>query len=268
MLYAGKHAADGRHRCLLATAPAPSGPWTKQGIVIDVGTTGANDQMNIWVGCIVVWQGTWYVLYEGHDSTGQGHVMWASGPSLFALTKQGTLFTPDNVSQSLTASLSSAPGRTVNVASTSGYRKDASVVLSQFSAMDTYGTSKIRKIVNSTTLELYHGLTGFTTATPAKIRQTTSSPNVTPRWCALGQDGIWRFDFNFWEPFTNTSDGRSYAATPLEEGYLAEHSAASPVGSTPVIQDLPYMASRGFQAGATGDTESFENMALLNVPIS
>src|SRR5581483_5929627 len=104
-------------------------------------------------------------------ANGVRHLMFAtSTDGLRTLTKVGTNYTPptSGFDQLLTANLNTAPGRTVTVASTTGAQVDAEVLLSGANDNDTYSTSKIRKIVSSTVLELYHGVTGFTTgSTPA-----------------------------------------------------------------------------------------------------
>jgi len=267
MLYTGMKNADGLNRIGYATASSPTGTWTKQGVVLDVGGSGANDEKACWGMAIVFYNKQWEVWYEGHDASGTCHLMRATGTDLGSLTKDATYYSPPSgTDQLLTANLSSAPGRTVTVGSTTGFSVDATVILSGADDNDTYSTSKIRKVVSGTSLELYHGLTGFTTgSTPAgRIKQTDSGPNFSPRLLTWNPNtSEWWAYINLWEPFFNSSETASYAAV-LEEAHLFKHSAAAPSGGTFAIQYQPSpVTSRGFN----NDEESFENMTLLNSPV-
>lgn len=265
MLYSGKKASDGRWRLLYATAPAAIGPWTKQGRALDVGSAGAKDQNAARDAVVLYYNGQWEVWYEGWDSNNAGHLMRATGTSLGALTKdaRSPCYSPRSVDRALTANLSTAPGRVVSVASTSGLNVDEIVAFSQSSNGDTYSASRVRKVVNATTVELYHGLTGFTTTTPAKLKPASSWPNLTPRWIGL-VGAQWRFYLNLWEPFTNGGDGASYSSL-LEEGYLFTHLAAAPNGATPT---LDYLASPVISRGFNDDQGSLENLTLVNQPFT
>lgn len=265
MLYQGMRNSDRLWRILYATAPAPTGPWTKQGLVIDVGTTGANDAGGCNFPVIVRYQGLWYVFYEGWDSARFSHLMWATGSTLGSLAKQGTQFSPTNVYQALTANLNTAPGRTVTVGNTAGFVKDAAVLFSQSANSDTWSSSRIRKIVSSTVLELYHGLTGFltTNSPPAEVIQVANCPNVVYRAIILDRTGTWRFYLGWWEPFGASPLAPTYSAVYEELAYHT-HTAASPVGAAPALQALPYVTSRGFN----NDQESFENLTLLYSPVT
>lgn len=268
MLYTGQKVSDLKHRMGLATAPAPTGPWTKQGMVLDVGGVGADDANDVFGMSLVYYGGQWEVWYSGGDASGVRHLMRAtSRDGLATLTKDATYYTPPTsaTDQALTANLSTAPGRTVTVGSTTGFQVDAAVVLCGSSDNDTYSTSKIRKIVSSTVLELYHGLTGFTTgSTPAaRIKQLDSGASFDPRgifWNPNSNE--WWLYNNLWEPFLNSAETASYQPL-LEEAHLFKHSAAAPNGATFAIQYQPSpVTSRGFNS----DEESFENMSLLLPP--
>lgn len=265
MLYIGFRASDGKSQIMYATAPGPTGPWTKQGTVLALGSGGSYDEGSLWDPVIVRHAGQWEVWYEAHDATDQITLRRATGPSLGSLTKDTADYTMALASakQALTANLTSAPGRTVTVGSTTGFVKDASVVLSQSNVKEDYAFSKIRKIVSGTVLELYHGLTGFTTATPAKIWQRDGGKNRSPRVIVKVGDEWW-FYTTFWDPWSFASDDASYGA--LDEAmYLGKHSGAGPADAiAAIVHEANPVAWRGFNQ----DQRSHENMTLVDGPFT
>lgn len=266
MLYMGQKASDSKQRIGYATAPSPTGTWTKAGVVIDIGAGGSNDVNGACSCTIVNYAGRWEVWYEGHDSSNVCHLLRATGTDMGSLTKDGVdYYTPSiaSASQSLTANMTTTPGRTVTVGSTTGFSVDATVILDQDTNNDNYATSRIRKVTDSTHLELYHGLTGFTTTYPAKVRQITTGPNFSPR--AVIQVGSeWWFHLLIWEPWFNTAETASYAAL-LEEEYLFKHSGEAPSGGTPAVD---YLSSPGASRNSFQGQRSYENMTLLNLPFT
>lgn len=265
MIYLGFKVSDGKSRLMYATAPYPTATWTKQGTIVDVGTGGSYDEGGCWDPVIVRYGDTWEVWYEAHTSADLISLRRATGTDLASLTKDTTDYTaaaPD-AKQSLTANMSAAPGRTVTVGDTSNFVKDASVVLSQSNGGDDYGFSKIRKIASGTSIELYHGITGFTTTLPAKIWQRNGGRNRSPRNIVkVGSE--WWFYVTLWDPWAFAADDATYGAL-VEEMYLFSHSAEAPSGATATIQHHPSpVAWRGFN----NDERSHENMTLLNPPFA
>jgi hypothetical protein len=264
MLYNGEKTADNKFRIMYATAPQASGTWTKQGTVIDVGGVGSRDESQCVFPTIVYYNGIWEVWYEGKETGDPEYLLRATGADLASLTKDGVDYTAAvaSATQSLTANLNTAPGRTVTVADTSGFVQDASVLFSESTTMDNYGYSKIRKVVSSTVLELYHGVTGFGTAYPAKIKQFSAARNRSPR--AIVRVGSeWWFYLTVWEPFAQTADVGSYNPG-CEEMHLWKHSNTSPSAAIGVLQYHPSPVNlRGFN----DDQRSAENMTLLYSPV-
>lgn len=265
MLYVGEKASDNKNRILYATAPAALGPWTKQGTVINVGAGGSKDESECSYPAIVHYGDMWEVWYEGRDASNVEYLLRATGTDLASLTKDTTDYTASvpSASQSLTANLSAAPGRTVTVADTSNFVKDAAVVFSQSTTMDDYGYSKIRKIVSGTVIELYHGITGFATTYPAKIKQMNAARTRSPRQIVrVGSE--WWFYTTIWEPFYYTADQTSYNPG-CEETHLWTSSNDSPSGAIASIQYQPSPVNwRGFN----NDQRSSENITLINTPYS
>jgi hypothetical protein len=228
--------------------------------VLDVGGAGQPDSHAARDAVVVWYNGQWEVWYEAWDANGFSTLHRATGPDLATLTKDGAgpYIQAGGAEQAITANFT---GRIVTVGSTAGFSPDAVVAFSQSNDLNDYGMSRIRKILSGTQLELYHGLDGFTTRVPAKIKQIDASKHFSPRW--IGQVGSeWWFYVCNWEPFLE--EAPTYGAL-LEHMVLYKHSSAAPSGADPAFQ---YLASPVTWRGYNNDERSIENMALLNSPVS
>lgn len=263
LFYNGQSSVDNLWRTFLATATSPTGPYTKQGKILDVGASGAFDAKWARGQSLIRYGGQWILVYEAKDGSSVDHLGWATAPSLLGpYTKSGSsLRDPaSGGNTSLTAALNSAPGRTVSVTSSTGFAQDVRVVLADSTNLDNYSESRVRKVVDASTLELYHGLTGFP-ATTTYVIGVPNSPtwNVRQVW-QFGSE--WRFYSVMWEPFSATSESASVGA--LYEGCaVMTHSALGPVDATPTYQALvdpviPHDVWLG--------QESVENMTLATYP--
>lgn len=266
MLFSSKRTSDGFWRLHLATSPDPPTTWTDQGVIIDVGASGdfdahaARDGVPLWYG------GQWEVWYEAWDSSGFATIGRATGPSLTNLTKDGAgkrigwNATPD------TTIAATFAGNTVTVASSSGFVQDGYCWINPNVNADTYVTSRVRKVVDATTLELYHGVTTSSGWTfPVRIGQIDSSRHISPRHI-IQVGSQWWFFINQWEPWFGGYDAGVNDFVE-QEGGLYIHSAASPAGATPLIQHQPWPSpSRGFNTAV--DSTTMENITLLNQPFT
>lgn len=259
-LYSGISSVDTFWRVFYATAPAAAGPWTRQGLLIDLGPAGAPDEKGIASPAAVWIDDHWEVWYEGRDTNLEVTLMCAKGADLGSVVKDGKSYLKCNsgADTALTANLT---GRTLTVTSTANFAVDAEVTLDQDTNIANFGTSRVRKIVSSTQLELYHGLDGFTTVTPARIGQVDSFRYFSPRNIyKVGSE--WWFYVTIYGAFWNY-DGASYAATSSQQAGLYKHSGTFPSDATPVIQHLTFpITSRGFN----GDTRTCENISILVPP--
>ena len=263
MLYSGGKVSDGKHRLGYATAPAATGPWTKQGMVLDVGGSGAPDEGNIYTGAIVRYAGVWEVYYEGADASGNRKMLRATGTDLGVLTKDGASYytPPVDGDTALTANLTTAPGRTVTVSNTTGFVPDGVVLIDQDNVATNYAVSRVRKIISSTVLELYHGLTGFMTTTPARIRMATRTKRFSPRGIyRIGNE--WCFMFTVWGGFDDLNP--TYGAF-FEESMMLKHSELAPSGANPTVQ---YLTSPLGWRHEYGSENTFENLSFLNTPLA
>lgn len=261
-LYSGKSSVDQKWRLFYATAPSPTSIWTRQGQVLNVGGAGAFDEfaardaIPIWV------DDKWEVWYVGWDSNNFVHLMRATGTDLATLIKDGNSYVSWAAAArtSLTANLT---GRTVTVTSTTGFTVDGQVFLDQDATPNNFGLSRVRKILSSTQLELYHGLDGFTTTTPCRIAQIDAVRHFSPRNIyKVGAE--WWFYINHYAPFGTVEDGASYNANAMQGGgEVYKHSASFPSDLSPTLQHLTGpVISRGFN----GDTRTNENMSILLPP--
>src|SRR5262249_19891394 len=157
----------------------------------------------------------------------------------------------------LTANLT---GRIVTVANTTGFVADGMVVFDQDADNDNYGTSRIRKILSLTQVELYHGLDGFTTTTPARMVQVDAARFHGLRTIVRVGSEWWFYPTNFQYTY---QDGTAYGML-CEQVMLYTHANAAPSGATPVINHL---ASPVIPRGFNSDMRSVENMTLLMPPV-
>ena len=263
MLYGAQKNSTGVRSIGYATAPSPTGTWTKQGAVLTLSSSYTSESA-VWGMSIVKIGTTWEVWYEDHDTNGVSSVKRATGTDLASLTPDGSTYhsPASNGDQALTANLSTFPGRTVTVGDTTGFAADTAVILSQSTDNDTWSTSKVRKVTSATQLELYHGVQGFATTYPARIKSLDTSPNWTPR--ALVQVGSeWWLYHNEWEPWLHGANSASYGSLH-EETWIFTHSATTPSGGTFAVQRQP---SPVVSRSNAGGQRSFENFTLLSIPV-
>lgn len=261
-IFVATSSVDSKRRLQLATAPDPpdTSTWTRQGTILDAGTTGADDEGGMEGAVSCYHEGTWHVFYEGYNAAQTvSKILHASGPSLTNLTKSYAVFYAAQASgdTALTANLTNS--RTVTVSSTTGFSVDGFVLIDQDTDYDVYAVSRVRKIVNSTTLELYHALDGFTTTLPARIRQVDRVPHGTPR-AVVRVGNEWWFYVVSW----GYMDGNTGISALCEQVILLTHSAATPDGAVPVLDKLaePVLMRNEF-----GGQRSVENFSFFNYPV-
>lgn len=179
-------------RVFLAYAATRTGTYTwyddgsgaDNSVILGPGTSGSYDEG----GCVIEvihWDtttGQWMARYGANSDTGallQGKPAVAYSPTLTnggTWTKYGSnpVLVRNDVYQDITANLN---GKTVTVADTTGFVADAMIIIGQStSSADDWSMARIRKVLSSTQLELYSQLVGFTTTTPARVRQLDSFP--------------------------------------------------------------------------------------------
>jgi len=258
-VYAQIRTSDFKEEIRLATAPHPpdTSTWTLHGVIIPVGGAGAKDEFNCYgMAGVVYLHGTYEVWYTGEDASGT-HLLRAFGPSLLSLTKDATDYsTFPSVTEALTANLT---GRTVTVASTTGFVVDAQVLFDDDTTGDNYGTSRIRKILSSTQLELYHGLDGFLSGSPSHMRQIDGTARDGGQ-IVMRVGSEWWFYRVQWGAFDNDA---GFGAL-CEQNMLYTHSGELPSSQAPLMDHaVSPIIPRGFNS----DLRSVENMGLLMTPL-
>ncbi|HET9529925.1 MAG TPA: LamG-like jellyroll fold domain-containing protein, partial [Blastocatellia bacterium] len=226
--------------------------------LLDPGPAGAFDQNGFSRPRPVLENGQWMVMLSAKNETEMGGpwcVTYASGASLNSLARSGIVLVDkgQGPAQDLTASLS---GRIVSVASTAGFVADGYVQFNQDTSSDNFGQSRIRKVVDATTLELYHGLDGFTTSTPAKIVQADSASRI--EIADIRQFGNkWHMYvtlFGFFGAFPNLN------AFGELNGVLVADSLTGPY-------QWSHLATPVFTNGSWKNERSNENITFVHTPI-
>lgn len=153
-----------------AWANTANGTWTVGGTALGLGAVGADDEDGNAGGVAVRENGQWAVYYTGlNSSTKWIGGLRATGTTLASLTRDGVSgrLQPQNQSEAITVNLG---GNTATMASTTGFSQDQMVYAKNSdSDQDLWNGTKVRKVNTNTSLELYFGVYGYTTASAALI---------------------------------------------------------------------------------------------------
>lgn len=245
----------------LATAPSPFGTWTKQGVAI------ANGGASSWnerasgrpfahkVGSV------WYIWFQG-SSTGSGpqqQVGVATTSDLNSIPYTQDAANPyipkfQDPKEDLTANLGGT--RTLQVGDTSDFVKDAVVIVTDDTTENDYSQSRVRKIVSSTQIDLYHALDGFTTASSAQARML--SGGVVDIGHVVFSEGKWWF---FVTPFQTFGDHASFKAHDENSGLMWS------VGLLDKPKTWEWLASQPIMKHPYNADGSSENVALVSAPV-
>ena len=254
-------ALDSEFHIFMATAPTPDGTWTKQGEVLGSGGVGDFDENG--AGNPVVFRsgGIWEIWYSG---VGAGAGPRQSIGRATTSDLDSTPYTKDGAGaridkhadalQDLSANLSG--GRIASMTSTTGFVVDAMVFVDQNATDNDYGQSRIRLVNTDTSLELYHSLDGFTTASSAQVRQVNAGAvtihDIRP------VDGVWRF---YVTPFSMFTAHATFGDFNENTGLLTSSTLLGTKTwnwlATPVISKTDW-----------NHTRSSENIALVRIPFS
>jgi hypothetical protein len=266
MLYATHDGSPPPGYINLATAPDPTGPWTR-----DAGnpvlTTGSAGEFDVTVlgdpNIMFKRNGTWEVWYSGEGETGWDRGAWrsgrATGSSLDSLTKDG--FGERIEWQANGAQIASATvqgSRIVSMASTTGFIKDALVILDTDTTRDNFGLARIRKVNAGVSLELYNEMDMGGTAPSVRQQDRFESIYVTDIRNINGEMYFYCTAFKPW-----AQDVTSYEAF-CESSLLLTHSGPDPSSQTPAIEieGSPFIAH-----GYNDDQRSIENFTMIKDPI-
>ncbi len=184
-------------RTLLFTAATRGGTYTYQGELI---AEDATETSIAFRGQPVWYRGRWWLFYNC-DVAGVNTVRAASAKrfEVGAFTKQNVTLSTEGqnaVEQAITA----ISGRTITVASTTGCVQDMLVVITNSTSGDTYGLSRIRKVVSSTQLELYHSVPGMTTSS---VMRSANFGTDNALNAVVKIDDTWCFVMTVFKVFTS-----------------------------------------------------------------
>jgi hypothetical protein len=261
MVYLGFSSIDSKWRLYYATAPAPDQAWTDQGLILGPGSAGSVDEFGCSNPVLLHYGGQW-VLYYGANATGTA-AGWstcrATGTSLLALTKDPLNPIIPRLADATEVITANISGRTASMASTTGFVKDMPVVIDQDTTTDNWTMDRVRKVNTNTSLELYHAITGFTTATPAKVFGLHSGSNSPAEILQVGNE--WFF---YVTPF------QIPAPTATYNGYCETTGLLRASTALPAPSDLAWdwPASPPIPQNQYAGMRSVENPVAARLPLT
>lgn len=262
ILYGGFSAIDGKGRIFLATASVPDGTWTKQGAVLEPGTTGQWDDLMVSNAFAFRQGGGWEVWYAGVKS-GVSTPNWQVGRATtsdlntagYAKDGSNPYITRDaDAVQVISADLSG--GRIASMASTTGFVQDGFIHIDDDATQNDYGQSRIRKVNAGVSLELYYSLNGWTAAANSQIRQVDAFSAITIHHI-VNAGGKWFF---YVTPFAAYAEHGSFLAYTENTGLLT---SATLLGA----KSWEHLATPVITKTDWGHLRSSENMALVSMPM-
>lgn len=162
-------------RTLVFYAASYTGPYTYDGVLLADDATETNVSR---AGHPVYYNGHWLFFYTC-TVAGVQVTRCAFSPQLRAgtMTRYGVTIakTSGTFEQTVT---SVAAGNLVTVPSTTGAVKDMSLVITQTASANTYGKSRIRKVVSGTVLELYHSVPGLAASSVMRSSNFNANSDV------------------------------------------------------------------------------------------
>lgn len=201
--------------------------------------------------------GVWRLYYTVDVSTDPPRNLVARSRELRAGTfvKDASLvYLPRSAGVEMTITAASSTSRTVSVTSTAGVVKDALVCYDQDATADNFRYGRVRKVVDATTLELYHLMPGISTTGVLRTmdRGVSYPTHVRPR----GDRWEWR--------------GTMFAPMRFHASYVANVEtsalwwATNPDREGPVVD---WERSPGPYLARDGNSGSSENPTYAERPV-
>src|SRR5262249_1851674 len=134
---------------------------------------------------------------------------------------------------------------------------DGYVEIDQDTDRNRYGQSRIRAVVDATTLELYHGLDGFTASAPARVVQVDGANRVEVS-DVRQFGGRWHLVVT---PFGFFGPSATPAAFDENPGLLTADSLTGPYA-------WDHLATPLAAQGAWRDERSNENLTFMHTPVA
>lgn len=256
--------ADDGSTQVIAYAHSSDGiSWTKEGMVLDVGTSGAWDDVGLLPGAIIK-DGVTYNLFYGGRQSVTPSVFWQGGLATFT-DPEGTYtkdvgnpiiearFNDANTSQTLDAD--PAPGATVvDIPTPAAFNIGEPVVVVD---SDTTAENFYLTVIGASTVTLDHAISGtFTDAEGARFR-SFAFQSITPR-TVLPRSGGYEAFVTLFQPV----DDLTQPGSKLWEGSFEMRSSALTGTWT-----YNYVAGRGLLFPLTGwKARSAENPSVIAAP--
>lgn len=246
--------AGGTTRTGLFYASAYTGPYTYDGRLLeDDGTeTGI-----AYRGQPIYYNGLWHLFYNANVG-GVNTIRYATGSTLRAgaMTKANVTLSTEGAN-AVELTLTGVSGRTWTCADTTGLVKDMFLVCTQTSSGDTYDTTRVRKVIDATTFEVYHTCAGATTGTVVRSANY-GTDNALNHVINIG--GTWHFIMTTFKAFTSHP---SYSAHHEWNSLFV--GGSSPYDASAIDWFASPIAPMGRDAWNT--TISNENVRVLTTPI-
>lgn len=257
MTVVGLSDVDSKRRVFLYYASQPdTTSWTLDGTLLDWDSGESTDGVHLLM-APQYFAGRWHLYYLAVNVSGSPWSVYrAIGATLRAgaFTKsQAVDYFPNANGVETTISSASSTSRTVTVGSTTGFARDALIMYDQDGTVANWRLGRVRKVISSTQLELYHLMPGISTA---GVLRTVLKGKQAPT--TLRPDGdTWTF---FGSAFSVFSGHASYAAN-YEGGcvWSTPHPAVAPTVDWP--------RTPGLLLGRNGNNGSSENWGFSAPPV-
>lgn len=198
------------HRLFVFTAPAPTGPWTREILAgpggSALGESAAADWREDGVNDPVLWweAGGWHMLLSGwrrKDSVFQDVVGWsmgyASSPDGLVWSAPVQVLAPDH--DGLRSVPSVSGNALTGLSDTGAFAPERTVVVRAAGSSDDWHVTRVREVA-PTALELYHVPDGLAGAASKQVA-TLDAGSVTPSSLELPADGGYRLFATCFQPF-------------------------------------------------------------------
>lgn len=251
---------DSKLRVYLYTAAQPdTTAWTREGLLIDYDAGGLDGDMGPELYCPPLYLGgQWYLHYVGLNSGNPFLTYVAVGNRLAAgafTPNRAIDFQPNSDGVEMTITTGSSTSRIVDVNSTAGVAADDLVMYDQDSTSSNWRLGRVRKVLSSTQLELYHRMPGLSTS--GVLRTINRGKNYPHFLTPFGDEWLW-ISTSFAPMFGHATFAAGY------EGASLYRSTDPPYAEKPT---LDHFNTPGFWLGRDNNTGSTENPRFVGAAV-
>lgn len=251
---------DSKLRVYLYTAAQPdTTAWTREGLLIDYDAGGLDGDMGPELYCPPLYLGgQWYLHYVGLNSGNPFLTYVAVGNRLAAgafTPNRAIDFQPNSDGVEMTITTGSSTSRIVDVNSTVGVAADDLVMYDQDATSSNWRLGRVRKVLSSTQIELYHSMPGLSTS--GVLRTINRGKNYPHFLMPFGDQWLW-ISTSFAPMFGHATFAAEY------EGASLYRSTDPPYAEKPT---LDHFNTPGFWLGRDNNTGSTENPRFVGAAV-